>query len=148
MTTVLYDGSFDGLLSAIFEIYEYKLRPVAILPKDEFVCRDFFSEEHDTPTNMEKSERVKTRIKKNLPGQGLSTILRLYLSENPDREMLIYHLISESVAHPGVNILENYASPKILEIAKIIKSVGRETHRMNAFVRFEKLQDDSFFAKI
>ena len=29
MTTVIYDGSFEGLLTAVFEIYEYKINDPA-----------------------------------------------------------------------------------------------------------------------
>ena len=36
----------------------------------------------------------------------------------------------------------------MMQIAKVCKSVSRETHRMNAFVRFEKLQDDFYFSKV
>ena len=53
-----------------------------------------------------------------------------------------------SLKNPTQNILQNYADPEILEISKINKSMGREVHRMHAFVRFEKLKDEVYFSKI
>lgn len=44
--------------------------------------------------------------------------------------------------------MQNFADEDILKISKICKSVSRERHRMTAFVRFEKMQDDIYFAKI
>ncbi len=146
--TLIYDGSFDGLLTAIFEVYEYKISDAKIICEENNIVKDFFAEEQFVITNEEKSSRVRTKIKENLGNVGLSNLLRVFLSEDAERERLVYFAVSESIKHPKINILENYASPEIMSIAKIVKSVGRETHRMNAFIRFEKLQDESFFAKI
>lgn len=147
-TTLIYDGSFDGLLTAVFQIFEYKFRDVKIISEENNHVQDVFADEHFVITDEEKSTRVRNKIKENLGGSGLSDLLRVFLSENPDRERLIFYAISDSIRNQGKNILENFASPEIIEISKILKSVGRETHRMNAFIRFEKLQDESFFAKI
>ena len=46
------------------------------------------------------------------------------------------------------NILQDIGNDDILEISKICRSVSRERHRMLAFVRFELLQDEVYFAKI
>ena len=148
MTTLIYDGTFDGLLSAVFEVYEYKFQNSKIIAEEDNLVKDFFAEEHFVATNEEKSSRVRTKIKENLGKGGLSNLLRVFLSESTEKERLIYFAISESIKNPKKNILDNFASQEISEIAKIVKSVGRETHRMNAFIRFEKLQDGSFFAKI
>lgn len=147
-TTVIYDGTFDGLLTAIFEIFEYKLDVSQIVSQQAYAVQDFFAEEHTVNSNDVKSERVRKRIKSNLGTGGLSDLLRVFLSEVADRERLIYFAVAQSVKHPQQNILENYALSEILQISKIVKSVRRETHRMNAFIRFEKLKDGSFFAKI
>lgn len=147
-STVIYDGSFDGLLTALFEIFEYQLQVSQIVAQDDYTVQDFFAEEHQVNTDGSKSERVRKKIKSNLGANVLSDLLKVFLSENAERERLIYFAIARSVKHPGRNILENYAEPEILQISKIVKSVRRETHRMNAFIRFEKLQDGSFFAKV
>lgn len=146
--TLLYDGTFDGLLSAIFEVYDYKFKDFKILSKHDDIVQDVFATEHQVTTDYEKSSRVRSKIKALLGYSGLSDLLRVFLSERRDKEYLIGFAVAEALKNPGQNILENYASPEILEISKIVKSVGRESHRMNAFIRFEKLQDDSYFAKI
>lgn len=148
MTTLLYDGSFEGLLTAIFEVFEYKFQVVEIISKENYVQENIFAEVHEVLTDDEKSERVLNKIIGNLGKEGVSKLLMVYFSEKPNLEHLILEAVRYSLKNPRQNILQNFAHPTMMEIAKTVKSVGREIHRMNAFVRFEKLQDDVYFSKI
>lgn len=148
MTTLLYDGSFDGLFTAVFEVFEYRYQDVEIISRERFHQENIFAEIHEVITQNEKSERVLKKIEQNIGKQGINQLLKVYLSENPEAEHLILSAVKQSVQHPDKNILQNYADDDILKISKICKSVSRERHRMTAFVRFEKMQDDIYFAKI
>ena len=61
---------------------------------------------------------------------------------------MILSAVKHSLQHPNENVLQDFGNLDILEISKICKSVGRERHRMTAFVRFEKLKDDVYFSKV
>lgn len=148
MTTLIYDGSFEGLLTAVFEVFEYKFSSPKIVSKQNFYNENIFAEIHEVFTSNEKSERVFNKLEINLGKQGISQLLKVYLSEREDLEFLILNSIQKSIKNPLVNILQNYADEQILKIAKINKSINREIHRMHAFVRFEKLKDEVYFAKI
>lgn len=148
MTTVIYDGSFDGLLTAIFEVYEYKLKDAEIVANHRYEQENIFAELHTTITSPEKSERILKHLEKSIGKQGIHQLMMVYLSEKADLERLILSAVRQSVEQKEKNFLENFGDPDILEIAKTVKSVGRESHRMKAFVRFEKLEDETFYAKI
>lgn len=148
MTTLLYDGSFDGLLTTVFEIFEYRYRDVEMVSKEKFVHENMFAEIHEVITQHEKAERVLNKLEKNIGKLGIHQLLKVFLSEDTELEKLILSAIQQSIQHPDENILQNYADEDILKISKICKSVDRERHRMTAFVRFEKMQDGVFFAKI
>jgi probable DNA metabolism protein len=148
MTTLLYDGSFDGLFTAVFEIFEYRYKDVEIISKERFHQENIFAEIHEVVTQNEKSERVLNKLEQNIGRSGIHQLLKVFLSENPELEQLILAAVKQSVQHPNENILQNYADSSILGISKIGKSVDRESHRMTAFVRFEKMQDNVYFAKI
>ncbi|MFP3597967.1 TIGR03915 family putative DNA repair protein [Chryseobacterium sp. SIMBA_029] len=148
MITLLYDGSFDGLLTAVFEVFEYRYKDVEIFSKEKFYQENIFAEIHDVITQSDKAERVFNKLEQNIGRSGIHQLLKVFLSEDPSLEQLILSAIKQSIQHPTVNILQNYADDDILAISKICKSVDRERHRMTAFVRFEKMQDDVFFAKI
>ena len=68
MTTLLYDGSFEGLLTAVFEVFEYKFSPAEIISKEKYSSENMFSELHEVLTSKEKSERVlkKLEVKQSL----------------------------------------------------------------------------------
>ena len=148
MQTLLYDGSFDGLLTAIFEAFEYRYQEVEIFSRENFQQENMFAEIHEVYTNEEKSERVLKKLEQSIGKSGISQLLSVYFSELPEMERLILSAIQQSIQHPKENVLQNFADNDILEISKICKSVSRERHRMTAFVRFEKMQDDVYFAKI
>lgn len=148
MTTLLYDGSFDGLFTAIFEVFEYKYKDVEIVSRERFRQKNIFAEIHEVIAQEEKSERVLNKLEENIGKAGIHELVKVFLSEELDSEQIILSAVRQSVKYPNVNILQNYADNDILRIAKISKSVSRERHRMTAFVRFEKMQDEVFFAKI
>jgi len=148
MTTLLYDGSFDGLLTAVFEVFEYRYKDVEIFSKEKFYQENIFAEIHEVITQSDKAERVFNKLEQNIGRSGIHQLLKVFLSEDPLLEQLILSAIKQSIQQPTENILQNYADDDILAISKICKSVDRERHRMTAFVRFEKMQDDVFFAKI
>ncbi|AZA80670.1 DNA metabolism protein [Chryseobacterium lactis] len=148
MTTLLYDGSFDGLFTAIFEVFEYRFKEVEIISRERFYQENIFAEIHEVVTQTDKSDRVLKKLEHNMGKQGIHQLLKVFLSEDVELEKLILSAVQQSITHPSDNILGNFADADILKISKINKSVGRESHRMTAFVRFEKLQDGIFFAKI
>ncbi|WP_419488002.1 TIGR03915 family putative DNA repair protein [Chryseobacterium bernardetii] len=148
MTTLLYDASFDGLFTAIFEVFEYRYKDVEIVSRERFHQENIFAEIHEVVTQTDKSERVLKKLEQSLGKKGIHKLLKVFLSEDPELEKIILSAIKESVKNPQENILGNYADSDIMKISKICKSVDRESHRMTAFVRFEKMQDGIFFAKI
>lgn len=148
MTTLLYDGSFDGLLTAVFEVFEYRYQDVEIAGKQNFYQENIFAEIHEVITQSDKADRVFQKLEENIGRSGVHQLLKTFLSEDPQREHLILSAVKQSIRHSDKNILQNYADEDMLKISKICKSVDRERHRMTAFVRFEKMQDGVFFAKI
>ncbi len=148
MTTLVYDGSFEGLLIAVFEVFEYQLSSPQIVSAENYVTENIFAEVHQVITQTEKSNRVLKKLELNLGKRGISQLLKVYFSERKDLEYLILNAIQKSLQNPHQNFLKNYADSEILEIAKINKSINREIHRMHAFVRFEKLKDEVYFSKI
>ncbi|TXF77323.1 TIGR03915 family putative DNA repair protein [Chryseobacterium sp.] len=148
MTTLVYDGSFDGLFTAVFEVFEYRFAPAEVISKEHYLTVDFFSEVHEVVTDEIKVDRVIKKLEANLGKSGVKQLLLVYLSERADSGNLILSAVRKCIKNPAENILQNFADPDIMEISKICKSMGREIHRLHAFVRFEKLEDGMFFAKV
>ncbi|MUP44337.1 DNA metabolism protein [Gramella sp. BOM4] len=144
--TLIYDGSFNGFLSCIFRIYEEKIQPVAILPVGE-EQQDIFSERWEITTNESYSTRVLKGIQDRLSGNGFNKIKYAFLSELPGVEMQLYKML-DYMFSTNNKVEGDYSNPHVLKIAQIAKKVGREKHRMEAFVRFRLTRDRLYFALI
>lgn len=147
MTTLLYDGSFEGLFTAIFEVFEYKLSDVEIVASSHFQ-QDFFSEIHMVSTNAEKADRVLKKLDAQIGKEGIKTLLQVYNSENDKLESIVLEVIKYAISRPLENVMKDYAHPAVLQASQLSKSVSREAHRMKAFTRFEKMADGTYAAKI
>lgn len=145
ITVLTYDGSFEGFLTAVFEIFEYKFLQPEIIP--DFRNNDFlFAENHLVITDGEKAERVLKKLSKQLGKEGLTDLIFGFLSENVEREKYLWQVIKYAIEKPNVNVLQDYSHFAVSQVRQWSRSVWREKHRVEAFIRFEKLKDDIFVA--
>ncbi|MEO5501901.1 MAG: DNA metabolism protein, partial [Ginsengibacter sp.] len=61
MTSVVYDGSFEGFLTAVFEVYEYKFHDPALSSNNAPL--PLFGQKHVVHTSSEKAERVLKKLR-------------------------------------------------------------------------------------
>ncbi len=66
MTVFRYDKSFEGLLTAVFDVYARRMWPDALLAANE-PAPLFTTEEHTVVTDSEKSNRVWAGLAEKLP---------------------------------------------------------------------------------
>jgi len=143
---LVYDGSFEGFLTTIFKIYDEKLTQVFIQPKD-YVQNSLFGHLYEVTPDAKKALRVWNGLRKKLSYFGVNQILYAFLSEQNYIENLLLNYIEQVFASP-ISIEKDYANDVVLDIVKIARSVGREKHRMEAFVRFKQTKDNVYFANI
>ena len=141
-----YDGSFDGFLTAVFLVFEQKLVHVTIQNKTDTQA-GLFSEIETVFTDETKANRVWKGIKSKLSSQGSYQLYYAFLSEQHGVEAILLDYIRYVFAS-DVNVDKDYSHSSVLKIAQIAKMVGREKHRMEAFVRFKLTKDNIYFANI
>ncbi len=145
-THIIYDGSFEGYLTAVFDVYFYKLQ-VENFYIDEAPDKGLFDNFRTITTEKEKAIRVKngliTKGSKNI----LSFIYTCFLSEKRGIEVELLYAI-ECVFNGKSEKLQNYGDPLIANLQASKKQMGREIHRMHAFVRFQETKDQLFVALV
>ncbi|MDY7394999.1 TIGR03915 family putative DNA repair protein [Aureibaculum sp. 2210JD6-5] len=146
MTYLVYDTSFEGFLTAVFEVYELKLERVAIR-KNNVEIPQLFGETIPVITNKDKAKRVADKIIAILGKQGFQSLLKSLLSEMDTIEDSILDVIRYAIK-TNENVLNDFGHPAVLEIQQILKKLSRERHRMNAFVRFKLANDGLYYAFI
>lgn len=146
MTTVIYDGSFEGLLTAVFEIYEYQINDPAIYAT-EYAATSLFGKPHIVDTNQSKFERVYKKLQQKLTPNALSQLRNSLLSELQEIPDGIYRYIVYVLS--SISAVENnFNNPDVLLIQQTSRKVHREKHRMEAFVRFQLTKDGLYYCII
>ena len=120
MTTLVYDGSFEGLMTAVFEVYEYKYQDAEIISEIHFQP-DFFSEKHQVITSPEKADRVLKKLDLQIGSSGIKTLLNTYFSEDPNLENVIFHVVKYAVSKPTEDVMKDFAHPAVLQALQISK---------------------------
>ncbi len=146
MTDCVYDGSFEGLLTAVFDVYDYKIVTSRIIPADRYQP-DAFAEKREVITDAVKANRVWKGLQKRLSANALLNAFSVYLSERMDKEQLLLDFFRMVFAGEE-KVEENFSSVTVLQVTQIGKQLHREKHRLEAFVRFTQLKDNVYFAVI
>lgn len=146
MTVVCYDGSFDGLFTAVFEIYECKIAQ-PFLVRDTVFNESLFGSTRMVTTNTEKSNRVAGKLKERLSPKAFKQIYDTYLSDIKDIDNVILRYIQYAIASKKL-IESDYGHEDVLMIQQTARKVQREKHRMEAFVRFELTKDQLYYCII
>ncbi|WP_201565987.1 TIGR03915 family putative DNA repair protein [Psychrobacter immobilis] len=147
---VLYEPSFEGWLSAVFYVYANKLQDDAslrIIAEDCYVP-SLISQATSVATDEDKAERVLTKLHKLLGRSGIRNLLWGFLSEKDNIGTTLFQVVKYAIDYPSRAIMEDLGNLNVLELVQTVKSVGREKHRMEAFVRFEHTTDDIYFARV
>ena len=152
MTSLLldytYDGTFEGLLTVLLEMYERKAEPNSIQALAA-VQGGLFTAAVPIETSEPKAARVWQGLLKYMTPEVRARLYHVFLSERLDREILICRFVQQAVRARGqVDISDNYTDDSVRLVQQIGQQMFREKHRMEAFVRFEKTADDLFHATI
>lgn len=147
---VLYEPSFEGWLSAVFYIYANRLQDDEALQLTAQDCYvpSLIAEATSVATDEDKAERVLTKLNKLLGRSGMRNLLWGFLSEKDNIGTTLFQVVKYAIDYPSRHIMQDLGNLDVLELVQTVKSVGREKHRMEAFVRFEHTTDDIYFARV
>lgn len=146
MKTIVYNGSFEGFLCAVFDVYEYKFTDVNIVPAHKHQP-SLFAEPHTVNFDLRHSDRVWSGLQKKLTKGAQDQIYRAFLSELDGIENTLLQYIQYAFSSE-VYMEEDYSNPAVLGVFQTAKKVWREKHRMEAFVRFQRTADELYYAVI
>lgn len=146
MIHYIYDGSFDGLLTAIYETYYRKEMPQKILYEEDFQENLLVDKIH-IDTDIEKSQKVYDSIKTKISSRALKNIFYTYLSEEEDSGTWIYQYLRLGWK-VGRKVDLNMADDRVLRIYKTRRRVEREMHLLLGLLRFRRLESNIYYAPV
>ncbi|MCX2719679.1 DUF4130 domain-containing protein [Lentiprolixibacter aurantiacus] len=143
--TLIYDGSFNGFLCAVYKAYESKLFVTGILKEDQYQ-EDMFSNAIVTKTELNKAKRVWYKLQ-DKHYEALKNIYFAFLSETPGIEIRLYRQIvrrlgrlpitSDDDVQNGFNYLEG-----------IVSRVSREKRKWEASINLNFAQGKPAIVRI
>ena len=144
MNRYLYDGTADGLFSAISWILEEEPDPqqVALAERKDTLFEDGFF----INTDAIQAEALFFRLRRHAP-DAAHTLYSFMLAEKEEMESSLLHFVSLAFIH-GDKINGYLTHPSVRDIVAVAKKAGRELHRMKGLLRFEKLRDGAYLAKM
>ncbi len=140
---LIYDGSYQGWLSAVFAVYEYRLTTPQIVPA-RFAGQSLFGDML-VPTDETKAKRVMDKLKAVLSKEAVKKIYWAFLSEATGIENELLAFVQYALK-AKTNIEKDFSHPAVLTVHQVAKQVHREKHRMEAFVRFQLTADGLYYA--
>jgi probable DNA metabolism protein len=140
------DGTFDGLLTAVYESYAGGRPPGAIEPAGSGQVK-LFQTGVRIETDADKSNRVWAGLEKHLGREKRRMLFDAYLSGAPAVESAIFCYIRENVRTRSSRQGAVDVSCRI-KIEKLAQKVRREAHRMKGFVRFNRVGANQYIALV
>jgi probable DNA metabolism protein len=141
-----YDGTFEGLLTCIFEGYSRKQFPDEIQPAGK-QQENLFAEMVKIDSDSAKSNRVWKGIQQKLSAKNKQLLYYAFLSEEEGIEMKILRF-ARRLFSEEVNIETDLGDPDVLDIIQFARKVKKEAMRLMQFVRFQQTKDGLYFCGI
>lgn len=141
-----YDGTFEGLLTCIFESYNRKQFPDAMQP-EEMQAQDMFAEVVKIESDSMKASRVWKGIQQKLSAKNKQLLYYAFLSEEEGIEIKILRF-AKRLFNTDFNIETDYGDADVLHLRQTSRKVKKEAMRMMQFVRFQRTKDGMYFSGI
>ncbi|WP_128426839.1 TIGR03915 family putative DNA repair protein [Gudongella oleilytica] len=142
----LYDGSFEGLLTAVWEAYYAKEDPSEII-WEGVSHPNLLSSTKMIYTDANKADRVYRAVEEKISHAALRRIFYIYLSGEPESGIIVLNYLRIGF-RLGAAVDDYHAEPTVLKSEKLYNKVAMEKHRQAGLIRFKRLESGVFYSKI
>jgi len=141
----IYDGTFEGLLTCIYEAYYRREDPCFISSSKQYSERteDTLFSLLESPifveTDIEKSSRVYDAVEKKISAEAMETIYHVFLSETDNFEIMTLNYVRLGFK-AGYDLNKHLQDKMVMDMLKAENKVKYEVLRMQGFLRFQEIQ--------
>lgn len=146
MLNYIYDGSFDGLMTAIYEAKYRRDQPDSFL-KHEPLQISLYQRTVHISTEREKADKVTKAIKSKLSASSLQNVYYTFLSELEGSEKWIFDYLDFGWK-VGKNLDLHIIDKRVSRVLDTSRKVGFECHRMHGLIRFRQLSKEIYYAHV
>lgn len=142
----LYDGSFEGLMSVVFDCYYNHENPMKI-EEENNVQEELFCRYVKVNTDSEKAERVSSAICRKISYAAWRNVYCTYLSDCKGKEKMCLEYIRAGF-RAGKNVDLYLAEECVSSVHNAVRRTKNEAHMFIEFVRFSQLEGGVYFGEI
>jgi probable DNA metabolism protein len=141
---LVYDGTFEGFLTLVYDVYYEKLSPTKVT-KEHIQVELVFEDIVEIYTNKEKYTKVFTALKSKFNKFYYEKIFNTFMCDTKNFELDLLNYII--LGFKDQKQLENINYSFINNMAKYEHELFRHVHKMYAYARFKELDDGSLYAQ-
>ncbi len=150
-TVFLYDGTFEGLLTIVFDCYISKEIPSKILSEYEYIT-NILDETKIIQTDYAKSDRVFYGISKNICEDALYNAYYAFLCSNlthicENKELEIVKFLLDGFVI-GPRIMTMLSVSYVFHVMQMRKNMLSEAHKLKGLTRLQEIGNNLFYASI
>lgn len=142
----IYDGTYPGFLTAVYEIYHFGTGKLEDNRRDDGEST-LFGMTYLVDTRFLKAEKVAAAFEKKCGKKALRWMYRAFLSNFEGKDMKIFLFIKEGFKL-GKGIYTRQKEPWVQDILSMCRAVGNETEKFRGILRFSELEDGTLYAVI
>lgn len=146
MTVYEFDGTFDGLLTALFDAYFRRSFPDMLVRSGD-VLPMFCDEHYEVVTDEVKARRVWATLEKRMSRGALSAVAVSFLCEIADYDTVLFRYLHKAVDSKS-GIENDFGDSDVVEMTRMARRVRYEAERLKQFVRFQKAADGTYFGMV
>lgn len=146
MVALICDGSYHGLLSALFEAHAMKPAPEEVLlcpPAQQLLIAQYIN----VPTDEAKAARIERAIREKLSPTSISHVEMLAASAMPEAGTLLFRYLKLGWK-VGKALDDHLVMPEVMDVIKLSRRVAHEINKFTGFVRFSSLESGVLYAEL
>ena len=142
----IYDGTFEGLLSIVFDCFVEKVIPRGIATKENMEA-NFLDSFEERKTDYEKSTRIFNGIVKNISYDTLYNSYYAFLSNVNSKELnILKYLLNGFIIGPKIETM--LSLDFVFAVHSMRKRMLKEADKLKGLLRFIEIKDNLFYASI
>ena len=141
----IYDGTLEGLLTAVFDAYNEKILPAKIISEEESQL-GMFEDNRIITTDTEKASRVLNGVLREIGSYGVEDLKIAACSGQEDKGIIIFNYL-RAVFKFGKKVESMYNLPQVMDYVTLVQRVGYEIERCKGFIRFRELKNGILYAE-
>lgn len=155
MITYVFDGTMDGVLTAVFDAFALHEQPEMLLAEGDALPL-FCDRTYRVTSDEEKARRVWAGLEKRVTRDMMRLISVSWQSELRELNTPLFRFICKVFTSPqraegnrkADSIEYHYADPDLMVVRNIARKVLHEHLHMKQFIRFQKAKDGTYLAVV